>query len=725
MGKALIGTSKQKQINYDLKYLTRHGVVLGTTGSGKTVMCKVLIEEALMQGVPVIAIDPKGDIGGLGISNKDFDFRPFISKSQATKAAKEYKSHHYKNSLNKFDTQIFTPKSKVGIPISLLPDLSKPKVFDKNDNNFIANFVVAISESITQLSGLKSNKEKVETLISQILVENWSLGKDMTIASLIDEIISPSFNKVGSLELEDFLKEKDRKKAAGTINLLLSSPAKKIWKEGVSLDIGNMLKKNKLSIFDLRYTNLEEKQFVVEQVMQKLYKYLLEKGGNEKLKYILYIDELAGLLPPPPANPPSKKLLELLIRQARAFGLGILVATQNPGDIDYKILGNIGARFIGKLRTDNDIEKVATSIDISQSELKEKINSLKTGMFYFNNSVTNSSKIMSSRWLYTYHSGPLSETHIKWINNSDLKPEVQGSLDVKVEKQRIKHIDLKIKKPKSKLTKREVKEKSYLNDILKQVRKHSDKTQVKVAVGKKKEVTPHLKVVVEIKPYKGEKFELQGPFLFDLLSRSIPVDNYLKGKTWSTYISKDLVVPKNKRNINDAILYCKREARRLQKTRFYESPLTGRVFKDKEEIVKNNYQFTKSLAKDKIEKLKREKERYIKDYENKIKFNKKTILDYQKKLLTKKVKRTVKNVFATRKLVKKTSEMKHWEKRIASLKKQNETHKTRIEKHKARFEIKKQKILDQAFDKARIHIRQKTYIPRNKDMIVHSQVLLV
>ncbi|MFT4311453.1 MAG: ATP-binding protein [Candidatus Woesearchaeota archaeon] len=730
MAKAFIGSNEEKDINYDFKYLTRHVAVLGTTGSGKTVMCKVLIEEALNKGVPVIAIDPKGDIGGLGITDENFDFRPFISsKTTAKKVAKDYFKHHYKNSLNEYKTQIFTPKSKVGIPVSLLPDLSRPKVFDKDDHNFVSGFVTPLAESITSLSSITSNKDKVETVISQILIDKWSKGEDVSISSLIELVIDPPFDKVGSLDLEDFLKEKDRKKAAASINLLLSSPAKKVWKDGVTLDMSKLLSKGSLNIFDLRYTSAEEKQFVVETVMSELYKYLLEKGGNEKLKYILYIDELAGLLPPAPANPPSKKLLELLIRQARAFGLGIVVATQNPGDIDYKILGNIGTRFVGKLRTANDLEKVAGAMDMSVSDLKADMSSVKTGEFFFNNSVSNTNFMMKARWLYSYHSGPLSEKQISYINNPSMMPKVSDSLGVEKESSKKNVLEYvsssKKSRGRSSKSRNTVSKKSYLQDVIRQVKKYSDKSSVKVAVSKAHEFDAHLKIVAEIKPYKGEKFPLQGPYYFDLGSKMIPIDNYLKGYSWSRYVPKDAFVEKNKRSIKDAFLYAQRESRRLGKTVFFESPLTGKVSDIKEDIVKSNHEFTLKISKSKVEKLKRDRDRYVFDYEKKIKQNKKSISDFKKKLIKKKVKRTVKNLLTSRKLVKKTSEMKHYEKRVKALEKQNETYYKRVEKHKHSFEVRKQKVLDQAFDKARIHIKQKTYTPRNKDMVLHSTILLV
>ena len=409
MKKASIGLSLEdgKEVNYSLDNLTQHAAVLGTTGSGKTVMCKILIEEALAQGIPVIAIDPKGDIGGLGIISKNFDFRPFVLNPTKTQQL-YYSNFHNPNSitqnkLQEITTKIYTPKSSIGLQVSLIPDLAAPKEFKQElekDSSISASLIEPLSESICQLAGLTTNYDKSMSLISSIILYNWNLNQNLTIESLIKEIINPPFENVGSLGLEDFLKEKDRLKLASSVNLILSSPSKQAWKMGQEINVKKMFQPGNLSIFDLRYSGtLEDKQYAVEQILQGIYRFLLNNGGSDNLKYIIYIDEIAGLLPPPPSSPPCKKSLEILIRQARAFGLGILLATQNPGDIDYKILGNIGTRFIGKLRTDNDITKVATATGVSVNILRNVLTTFKTGDFFFNNSIENKSDKIHSRWL--------------------------------------------------------------------------------------------------------------------------------------------------------------------------------------------------------------------------------------------------------------------------------------------------------------------------------------
>ncbi|MFT4260949.1 MAG: ATP-binding protein [Candidatus Woesearchaeota archaeon] len=713
---------------FNIQNLTRHAAVLGTTGSGKTVMCKVLVEEALLKKIPVIAIDPKGDIAGLGIHNEKFDFRPFVTGRKATSTAQKYYDElQYAPSLD-YQTKIYTPKSNKGIPVSLMPDLSRPKHFENLDITEVANFVEPLSASITQLASISSNVEKVQSLISEIILTFWNNKEDLTIQKLIEFLINPPFQKIGSLDLEDFLKEKDRLKAAANLNLLLSSPSKKAWKEGETINVKDQFVKNNLSVFDLRFVHSQqEKQLVVEKILFEIYKFLLEKGGSEKLKYILYIDEIAGLLPPAPSNPPVKKILELLIRQARAFGLGIILATQNPGDIDYKILGNIGTRFIGKLRTENDMEKVATALDMAPSDLKQEIASLKTGMFVYNNSISNTKKTIKSRWLYTYHSGPLKDKEIAWVNNPSSRPFVKGEIVLKQIKQKITSVKTK-KASKPKVVERKKAEKvdnKILQNLIKQVKNNSDETQIKIAMTKADVYIPHLRIVCEVKPFKSHKFPLRGPFTFDLTTKLIPVGNYLGRVTWSTYVPDNVVVERHKRNIKDTINYAIREVKVEVKTKFFISTITDAVNTDRDKVVEANHVYLKKMIKPRIQKLEDKKNKFVSMYEDRKKSNNKKIKEFKKKLFSTKTKRYIKKFLTKTNLAKKTREMKHWEKRVSQLESKNKEYDKRIKTHKNNFDKRVQKIKDQAFTKAKIHLKQKTFVPRHKDIKVMSTILLV
>lgn len=786
MGKVHIGTvlgKKEKKLVYEMNSLTQHAAVLGTTGSGKTVMSKILIEEALQKGVPVIAIDPKGDIGSLAVVDSKFDFRPFVGNTlnKAEKVANQYynalKEVQYKpeglSKLGKMETRVFTPKSNVGIGVSLIPDLAAPAHFKKlsdKDPNIVADFVEPVSESVVQLAGITGAKrDKAQSLISSILLHNWEQQKNVDFKSLIEEIIKPPFETIGSLQLDDFMKENDRKAVASSVNLILSSPAKAAWKHGEGLDVAKMFSNGNLSVFDLRFAaNNEEKQFVVEQILQNIYKFLVRKGGSQRLRYILYIDELAGLIPPPPSNPASKKLLELLIRQARAFGLGIIVATQSPGDIDYRIFGNIGTRLIGRLRTEKDLEKVATAMNLKLSTLKEDSSQLKTGYFVFNDAIRNTHKIMRARWLLSYHASPLKKEEIGWINKPETKPKSNGSVklslvkssenskkkkdskDKKLKKQRkpkritAKKIVKEILEPRKKRRKSKIrgskekksrekpgiKAKSHknLSALIKQIKKYADKTQLRVALSQHREYVPHLKIVVEPKPVKDITFSFQGPYVFDLTTRIIPIGNFVKHYNWSVFVSDDIVVAKHKISIEKMFNYTLKDAKDNIKGKFFQSTILNFISNDREEVEQNNYRYLMDEAKLKIRQLDAKESKQVDVVREKIGANKKKITKFSAKIKAFHTKRVLKKIFQGKKSNKGKKvppEIKKYEKNTLVLKKENKKHEAKIKRIKEEFEDKKEHIRDKAYSRAHSCVKIFSYNPQRKDMIVHASLLLI
>jgi hypothetical protein len=713
-----------KEVSYNLNSLTQHAAVLGTTGSGKTVMCKVLIEEALAAGIPVIAIDPKGDIGGLGIISKTFDFRPFVSSPEKTQ--KLYLSNFQNlnnsnlNKLSQIKPKIFTPKSSIGAQISLVPELTAPDGFkeelEKNPS-ISAGLIDPLSESICQLAGLSLNYEKAKSLISSIILYNWNLGQDLTIESLISQIIKPSFENVGMLSLEDFLKEADRLKIASSINLILSSPSKQAWKAGEKVNVKKMFEPGNLSIFDLRYTgSTEDKQYAVEQILQEIYRFLLHKGGTDKLKYILYIDELAGLLPPPPSSPPCKKSLETLIRQARAFGLGILLATQNPGDIDYKILGNIGTRFIGKLRTENDMDKVATAIGISLSTLKQALLTFKTGDFFYNNSVENKSLKIHSRWLYSYHSGPLKETEIRWVNNPQTRPVVGNLLELP-------------SKESSRETFRNSFPENYalkiLNKLKEQTKEYSDKTKFLIEDSPSREYVPYLSITIEPKPFKKKSFSSLGPYIFDLTNKSKLNENSLKSGNWKSIKKYNYKIVSPKRSIKKSIYQAIGNSQINLKRRLYQSKVTDVVDEEKDNVITSNYNYMKeeliSAKRILTEKSFRGENKIIKILEA----NTKKMNSIKNRVRVIKAGRLVRKIFGNKRLSDKTKRIKKMERTIVKLRKKGKLIKQRIKKHKQALREKTSVLEGKLYQKSHTLTKSHTYNPSRKDIIVHANLFLV
>ncbi|MBN2881067.1 DUF853 family protein [Candidatus Woesearchaeota archaeon] len=433
-----IGTfDSKKRFNEDS--LTKHAAILGATGSGKTVLCKGIIEEAVLNGIPVLAIDPKGDISSLGVCSKNLSFRPFsdieaknekISPSAFEKQLKEKYITNLKNSKVKktsvdkycesINLKVYTPKSNAGLTLSIAPNLKVPYNFSqmhKDDPTITSKLVEPIAESLLSLVDYPLSAKKEIALVTKIIEDYWLADKSVEMIQLVHSINEPHFANIGALSIDMFMSKKQRQLLASKVNLLISTPSLKYWFEGEEIDFTKMFSsksKTNVNVIDLRFIAEEkEKQFFVERLLQELYRWLLKQHGAQSLRYLLYMDEIKSFIPSFPANPPSKKMLELIVRQGRAFGLGCIFATQNPGDIDYKILGNINTRFIGKLRTEQDIEKVASGIDISAKDLTKKISNLRSLEFLYNEQDSKDLIDFTPRWLMSYHRGPLSEDEIK------------------------------------------------------------------------------------------------------------------------------------------------------------------------------------------------------------------------------------------------------------------------------------------------------------------------
>ena len=724
MKNAFIGFNLEnsKEVNYNLNNLTQHAAVLGTTGSGKTVMCKVLIEEALAQGIPVLAIDPKGDIGGLGTISKNFDFRPFVSNPEKTQTIYVSNLHNIDklilDKLSKTKTKIFTPKSSIGIQVSLIPKLTAPKDFKKeieNNPSIAASLIEPLSESICQLAGISNNYEKSKSLISSIILHNWKLGNDLTIESLINEVIDPPFENVGNLNLEDFLKKQERLKIASLINLILSSPSKQAWKSGQEIKIEKLLEPGNLSIFDLRYTqSLEDKQYAVEQILQEIYRFLLNKGGTDKLKFILYIDELAGLFPPPPASPPCKKSLETLIRQARAFGLGIIIATQNPGDIDYKVFGNIGTRFIGKLRTENDMDKVATAIGVSLSFLKQALLSFKTGDFFYNNSVENKSQKIHCRWLYSYHSGPLNDKEISWVNYPESKPIIEKPLELLTYPSKNQNIEKKYQDKYSLET---------INKLKDKISKYSNKFQTLIADIKSNEYVPYLSIIIEPKPFKGKSFDSIGPYIFDLTKKTEKTD--LQLFAWKKIKKYNFKILKPKLSIKKLIYYSIKDSQKQLKKRLYKSKVVDIMDEEKNKVIKYNYDFMgqelDSAIKVITEKYKRKEAKILKT----LKVNSKKLTTLRNQLRAIKAGRLIRKMFGNKRLSERTKKMKKIGRAIKKIKNKGKLIRLKIKKNKQEKKEKIKAFQSKLYQKSHTLTKSLSYNPSKSDLIVHTNILLV
>jgi hypothetical protein len=437
-------------ILYDSKDLVTHGVVLGMTGSGKTGLCLALLEEAAMDNIPAIIIDPKGDISNLLLTFPDLDgpsFRPWINEDDAAKkglSPDEYAdktADQWRKGLSdwgqgperiaalrdKVDITVFTPGSKAGIPVSILSSLDAPPFEILDDREMMGERIESTVSSLLSLVGVDADpiQSPEAVLLAMIFQQSWGNGLGITLETLIRHIQKPAFDKVGVMDLESFMGEKNRQVLALKFNNLLASPGFATWLEGPPLDIAKMLHtpagQPRISIFSIAHLGDSERMFFVSLLLNQMLGWMRSQKGTSSLRAILYMDEIFGYLPPS-ANPPSKRPMMTLLKQSRAFGLGCLLATQNPVDLDYKALSNIGTWFLGRLQTERDKLRVldglegaagSQNVKFDRAGMERLLSGLGNRIFLMNNVHEDAPVLFHVRWVMSYLTGPLSRGQIK------------------------------------------------------------------------------------------------------------------------------------------------------------------------------------------------------------------------------------------------------------------------------------------------------------------------
>ncbi len=435
---------------YDSKGLVTHGVVLGMTGSGKTGLCIALLEEAAMDNIPAIVIDPKGDIANLLLAFPDLapeDFRPWINEDDAHKkgitpdefAAKQadlwrkglgewgQSAERIRSFRDKVDMAVYTPGSNAGLPVSILASLDVPDFEILDDAELLAERIESTVSSLLSLIGIEADpiQSPEHIVLSNIFSHAWRGGHGVTLETLIRHIQVPPFDKIGVMDLEKVMPEKDRQDLAMKMNNLLASPGFSTWLQGEALDIKRMMHtpegKPRISIFSIAHLSDTERMFFVSLLLNQTLGWMRSQSGTTSLRALLYMDEIYGYLPPT-ANPPSKKPLMTMLKQARAFGLGVLLATQNPVDLDYKALSNIGTWFLGRLQTERDkmrvldgLEGAAASNDsgFDRGKMEQLLAGLGARVFLMNNVHEDAPTVFHVRWVMSYLRGPLARRQIK------------------------------------------------------------------------------------------------------------------------------------------------------------------------------------------------------------------------------------------------------------------------------------------------------------------------
>jgi len=428
-------SSDGSSLALDPKALTTHGFVLGMTGSGKTGLCVVLIEELLAQGVPVIAIDSKGDLGTLLLR---FDAMDAASLAQWTPdaglAAQQLATAlgQTGRSLDEdaavrasYEARLYTPGSTVGLPLDLLGTLAPPA---DASPDALAAAADGVARSLLGLLGLDVDPvtSREYLLLVQLLTHAWAQGQTPTLVDLVRQVNQPPFNVVGALPLDDFFPPRERQGLMIRLNGLIASPKFQAWRTGEALDPAVLLRapdgRPRLSIYSVAHLPDEERVSVVALLLERLQGWMRRQGGTGALRAVVLIDEIFGYFPPSPANPATKAPLIGLLKQARAFGVSIVLATQNPIDLDYRGLANIGTWLVGRLQTEQDKARIrdaltaaASATGVTPAELDDRIATLEQRQFLLHSVHRATPTVFRTRDALTVLHGPFSEAQLKAV----------------------------------------------------------------------------------------------------------------------------------------------------------------------------------------------------------------------------------------------------------------------------------------------------------------------
>jgi len=435
------GDASAIPVLYDSKDLTTHAVIVGMTGSGKTGLAVGILEEASIDGIPSIAIDVKGDLTNLLLTFPELrasDFRPWIDEGEAARTGQtpdelaEATASLWKSGLAKWgqnparikrlrdsvEIRLLTPGSSRGVPMSLLASLGKPS--DSTDPETQRSQILGAVSGLLTLLGVDADpiKSREHIFLSNILAWAWSHGQEWSLADLIRAVQKPPFDSVGVIDLESFYPERDRHSLAMTINNLLASPSFQSWREGEPLSIPDLLYgkdgKPRQSVLYIAHLSETERMFFVTRLLNEVVAWMRTQSGTGSLRALIYMDEVFGYLPPT-ANPPSKRPLLTLLKQARAYGVGVILATQNPVDLDYKALSNAGTWLLGRLQTERDKLRVLDGLEgasgggsFDRSEVDAILSGLGKRRFLLHNVHEDGPVLFQTRWVMSYLAGPLT-----------------------------------------------------------------------------------------------------------------------------------------------------------------------------------------------------------------------------------------------------------------------------------------------------------------------------
>ncbi|MDJ0496515.1 MAG: ATP-binding protein [Acidimicrobiia bacterium] len=441
-------------VDYDPGDLTTHGVIVGMTGSGKTGLGIIYLEEALLAGIPTLILDPKGDMTNLMLTFPELrpaDFEPWIDEGEARKEEKTAtelateKAELWKKGLgwwdqdgsrirelrNKAGFTIYTPGSTAGVPLNIIGSLTAPDADWDTEAEALRDEIEGFVSGLLGLVEIEADpiSSREHILIANLIENAWRANRDLDMASLLAEIQRPPLRKLGVFELDTFFPEKDRMALAMRLNGLVASPAFSSWIDGPDLDIESLLwqdGKPQAAIVYLAHLSDEERQFIVTLILSKVITWMRAQAGTGDLRALVYMDEVFGFVPPT-AEPPAKKPILTLLKQARAFGVGLLLSTQNPVDLDYKAMSNAGTWCIGRLQTERDKARILEALqsargDTDIGQLDKTISGLEKRQFLLHNTREPEPILFTTRWALSYLRGPLTREQIASLTNYEPEP---------------------------------------------------------------------------------------------------------------------------------------------------------------------------------------------------------------------------------------------------------------------------------------------------------------
>jgi hypothetical protein len=445
------GEPNDVPVLYDSKDLTTHAVCVGMTGSGKTGLCLSLLEEAAIDGIPALCIDPKGDLGNLALTFPELrpsDFEPWIDPAEAERKGRTVAEHAaavsslWREGLSKWgqdgariarfrdavDIAIYTPGSSAGRGLRVLESFDPPG--EDADVDEQRDQIMGAVSGLLALLGIDPDpvNSKEHILLSNLLAHAWANGESLELGDLVRGISEPPFDRIGVMDLETFYSASERQKLAMQMNGLLASPGFSTWLDGEPLDIQRLLwtedGKPRIAILSIAHLSEPERMFFVSTVLNRVVSWVRRQSGTSSLRALLYMDEVFGFLPPV-SEPPSKRPLLTLLKQARAYGFGIVLATQNPVDLDYKALSNCGTWFLGRLQTERDVARVIDGLEgassssgssLDRGEIERLLAGLRSRVFLLHNAHEEKDVLFHTRWAMSYLRGPLTRKEIKLLS---------------------------------------------------------------------------------------------------------------------------------------------------------------------------------------------------------------------------------------------------------------------------------------------------------------------